>query len=53
MMDREHCDINLWKLEIYEKNGIFPGDSLLITHETPNRPLDIKLLEKMIRKFLT
>lgn len=43
---------NYMKLESYEKNGIFLGDSLIISMETPEMPLDIALIRKKIEKFL-
>ena len=43
----------MWRLDIYEKNGIFPGRQLLLSRETARRPLDMALIEKMTGIFLT
>ena len=40
------------KLEQYQKNGIFPGDKLILTYETKTRPLNTKLLEQCIIQYL-
>lgn len=38
----------LEKIEQYERTGILPGQDLILTHETSERPLDIKILNKII-----
>ena len=52
MDDPDYVRHNLHRLELYIKNDLFPGESLLITCETSQRPLDIKLLNLMIKKYL-
>ena len=42
----------LQKIIAYEKNGIFPGDKLILTHETTKNPLDIRLLDTIIEHYL-
>ncbi len=43
---------NFSKLMDYEEQGLIIGDNLIITMETKERPLDVKLVEKKAKKFL-
>lgn len=53
MMDNpEYCIKALEKIQTYEKNGIFPGEQLLLTFETAVMPLDTRILQKMFEKFI-
>lgn len=52
MDDPEYLEKALQKIEIYEQNGIFPGEQLLITHETKKTPLHRKTVYRMIERFL-
>lgn len=53
MMDQpEYTAAALQKLEQYQKNDIFPGEKLILTHETKTRPLNTKILEMCIEKYL-
>ena len=40
------------KLAVYERNGIFPGDRLIMTMESRDCPLDVGLIRATIRKYL-
>ena len=40
------------KLELYEKNGIFPGKNLLITWESSTYPLNLQQVELLIQEYL-
>lgn len=40
------------KLELYAENGFFPGKNLIITMETPAKPLSSKLLKSVIQTYL-
>ena len=40
------------KLELYAENGFFPGKNLIITMETPAKPLSSKLLKSVIKTYL-
>ena len=40
------------KLAVYERNGIFPGDRLIMTMESRDCPLDVGLIKATIRKYL-
>lgn len=42
----------LKRIGVYEKNGIIAGDNFIISLESGESPLDIKLLEKIIRKMI-
>ncbi len=53
MMDNpEYMENALKRIELYEKNGIFPGDKLLFSWETMAMPLNMKVVEGMMKKFL-
>jgi len=36
----------------YERNGIWPGERLLMSFETVNLPIDVNTVESVIRKYL-
>ncbi len=50
--DTEYAMKNFAKLEIYERNGILLGDTLLVSMETLENPLDLVLIRKKIEVFL-
>ena len=53
MMDDEgYCENALERINAYEMNGIFPGDGLILTHETQKNPVNSKMIEKMILQYL-
>lgn len=53
MMDNpEYAESAIRRIELYESNGIFPGDQLLCSWETKAHPLDMKLVDAMIKKYL-
>lgn len=52
MDDFEYAEEALLRIEMYEKNDIFPGDKLILTHETARRPMNSKNIEKMISQYL-
>lgn len=52
MDDAEYADCALRKLAGYEKNGIFPGENLILTYETRKTPLDQKIIKIMIEHYL-
>lgn len=53
MMDNPiYSESAVTKIESYVKSGIYPGKSLLLTYETKNHPLNIKMVDKLIHKFL-
>lgn len=53
MMDHpEYIENALKRIEIYEKNGIYPGDKLLFSWETSTMPVNMKIVEGMMKKFM-
>lgn len=50
MDDSGYASDNVAKLNHYARNGIRLGDNLFLTLETRDHPLDINLVEQMIRK---
>ncbi len=41
------------RIRMYERNGIFPGDRLLLTAESYRQPLNLPVVNALIRHFLT
>lgn len=53
MMDApDYLDHALYRIGMYEKNDIFPGDRLILTHETSRYPINSRSIEKMIFQYL-
>ena len=52
MDDAYYSERTVKKIESYERNGIFPGEKLLMTFETSKSPINMKLFERMIRRYL-
>ena len=53
MMDKpEYVESALKRIELYEKNGIFPGDNLLFSWETMAMPLNMRIVETMLRRYV-
>ena len=53
MMDNpEYAQKAIQKLETYAKNGIYIGKNLLVTFETLRNPLDMKMVEGMLKEFI-
>jgi len=40
------------KLKVYHQNGIWVGKNLIVTYETVEQPLDVKMLEQIIQEYL-
>lgn len=53
MDDKEYCEKAIKKIETFEKNSIFPGENLILTYETKEHPLNMKVVEKVIEKYLS
>lgn len=49
MDDSNYVDSVMYKLGTYEKNGIYLGVNLFVTHETGKNPLNTRALDKMLR----
>lgn len=53
MMDKpEYVEDSLRRIDAYTKNDFFLGDKLILTYETAKHPLDSRVIEKMICKYL-
>ena len=52
MDDEKYVRDAVLRIEAYEKNDIFPGEKLLLSTETKTMPLNMRLIEKMIQRFL-
>jgi len=52
MGDPEYFATNIFKLEMYAKNGIYPGDNLIITMESDSVQLGIEYVDMLIKRFL-
>lgn len=52
MDDVDYAEKALQRITAYEKNGYFPGTELILTHETQKYPMDSRLIDKMIRRYL-
>lgn len=52
MDDSEYLEGALHRIDMYEKNDIFPGDKLILSHETLKYPLNSRNIEKLIFQFL-
>lgn len=53
MDDKEYCEKAIKKIEGLERNDIFPGKKLILTYETKDHPLNIKIVEKLVKEYLT
>ena len=52
MDDPVYAERAIQKIETYERNGIYQGKQLILTYEMKNRPLNIKIAEKLMEEFL-
>ena len=53
MMDKqEYARSAVRKIELYMKNGIYPGERLILTFETEQSLLNQKILESLAEKYL-
>ena len=53
MMDNPaYAEKAIQKIETYEKNNIFPGKQLILSYETKALPLNMRVVEKLIKEFL-
>ena len=53
MMDNpEYARAAVKKIELYEKNGIFPGERLILTFETAASSINTAILKDMTEKYL-
>lgn len=52
MDDPEYARAAIRKIKSYEKNGIYPGENLILTFETQQNVQDFKIIEEMIDRYL-
>ena len=52
MDDAAYAENALQRIELYEKNSIFPGAKLILSHETLMRPINTQNIEKLINFYL-
>lgn len=52
MDDPGYVENALKKIELYEQNGIYPGDSLILTYETKKNPINQKVVRELINHYL-
>lgn len=53
MMDQsEYARAAIKKIAAYEKNGIFPGERLILTFETEQTVLSSELIEELVERYL-
>ncbi len=53
LMDNpEYCEKAIKKIETMQKNGIYIGEKLIVTFETQSHPLNMKIVENTIKKYL-
>ena len=52
MDNPEYARAAIRKIECYKKNGIYPGENLILTFETQQNVLDFKIIEEMIDRYL-
>lgn len=49
--DPDYLARNLRKIRLYEMNGYFPGQNLILSSETAYMPLDTRVIEQMITVY--
>ena len=52
MDDSDYVEHALQKIALYEQNGIFPGENLILTYETKQNPINQKIISLMIERYL-
>ncbi len=52
MDDAVYAEKALQKIAMYEQNGIYPGEKLILTYETRKSPLSQKVIKNMIAHYL-
>ncbi len=52
MDDPAYVERALQKIATYEKNGIYPGNGLILTYESKNMPINQKQILRIIKQYL-
>lgn len=50
--DPNYAIRSMRKLRLYQENGFWPGENLILTHETADRPLNIHDIDAVIEHYL-
>lgn len=50
--DSEYSTNAVSRINLYEANGIFPGDNLIISFETQKNPLNRLIVERLIQQYI-
>ena len=53
MDDPNYVENAMQKLMLYQQNGIFPGEQLIITFETRKNPLNQKQILNLVEHYFT
>ena len=54
MMDKEeYGEKAIRKIKAYERNGIFPGDRLILTYETSRISVDLRIVQMLVENVMT
>lgn len=51
MDDPEYAEKAIEKIALYEQNGIFPGENLILTYETKKNPINRKVVQMLIKRY--
>ena len=51
MDDSEYVEQALHRINVYQKNNLFPGDKLILSYETYKHPINSKNIDKMINQY--
>ena len=52
IVPRSKAEKAIKKIVAYEKNGIFPGEDLILTYETRTSPIEQKVIMLLIQRYL-
>lgn len=52
MDDAEYVEKAIQKISVYEQNGIFQGDRLVLTYETRKSPIDLRVVRRIVGRWL-
>ena len=47
----EYAVRSFQKIRVFEKAGYYPGDNFIFTSESSTQPIDVKMIERMIREY--
>lgn len=53
MDDPVYAQSAIRKIQIYEENGIYPGECLILTFEATKSVLNMRLVDNLVSKYLT